>query len=234
MAASKVARMQAFMGEFCALREARRGARLGAMEEFLDEFEETHRRVWRTRVDFNVFRLLGVWATEASHSRVLAWLLGAESGHGQGVLFMRAFTELCDLDIPVSALDRYSVRTEFPGEESIIDVMVSRRGEFLVYLENKVYAEEGPNQVDREYRDMERHGAALGVPPARQYAIFLTPYGRAPVSGDAARWKTLSYGQVAAEFATKLPTVSCDRVRLVVEDWVKTIARIGGACELVI
>jgi len=229
----KIAAMEAFIGDFRALRQERRGARLVAIETFLAEFEETHRRVWRTRVDFNVFSLLGVRTDEASHSRVLAWLLDAESGHGQGDLFMRVFVDVCGLDIPATALERYAVRTEFVGQEAIIDVMVSRRGAFLVYVENKVYAPEGPQQVDREYRDMERYGAALGVPPARQYAIFLTPYGRAPVSGDAARWKTLSYGQVAAAFAAALPRVSCDRVRLVVEDWVKTISRIGGVHELV-
>ncbi len=233
-ALAKLERMVAFLGDFRALREKRRGVRLVAMKTFLHEFEEIHRRVWRTRVDFNVFSLLGVRTDEASHSRVLAWLLDAESGHGQGDLFTQAFVDLCGLDIPAAELERYAVRTEFVGQEAIIDVMVSRRGAFLVYVENKVYAPEGPQQVDREYRDMQRHGAALGVPPARQYAIFLTPYGRAPVSGDAARWKTLSYGQLAAAFAAALPSVSSDRVRLVVEDWVKTISRIGGVHELVI
>jgi len=184
-AQSRIERIDRFIADFRALRAARRGARLEEMEAFLDTFEATHRRIWRVRVDFNVFGLLGVRTDEVCHSGVLAWLLDAESGHGQGDVFMRAFADLCRLDIPSQALDRYLVRTEFVGAESIIDVMVFSRGEFLIYLENKVFASEGSHQVDREFRDMRRLGTALGVPEERQFAVFLTPDGRSPLSGDA-------------------------------------------------
>lgn len=229
MELSRLEKMEAFICEFRALREARRAERLEAMDAFLTTFETTHRRVWRSRVAFNVFSLLGVRTDEVRHSGVLAWLLDAESGHGQGALFMRAFAEECGLDLPAVALNRYSVRTEHAGEESIIDIMVVCRGEFLIYLENKVYAPEGPDQVNRELRDMRRTGTAMGIPNERQFAIFLTPYGRSPISGDASPWRTLSYRDVAATFTDVLPAITSDEVKLFLQHWIDTISNFGGA-----
>jgi hypothetical protein len=221
--------MEAFIADFRALREARREERLEVMEAFLSAFEETHRRIWRTQVDFNLFSMLGVRTDELCHSSVLAWLLDAESGHGQGALFMQALADLCGLNLPAKALERYSVRTEFSGEESIIDVIVFRRGRFLVYLENKVLAPEGPSQVDREFRDMRRYGASLAVPLERQWAIFLTPRGRSPISGDPSRWAAISYRDVGAAFEQLLPSVTSNDVRLVLEHWIDAVSNFGGA-----
>jgi hypothetical protein len=226
--------MHTFIASFRALREAQREARLQDMEAFLYTFEATHRRIWRSRVDFNVFRLLGVRSDEMTHSAVLAWLLRAESGHGEGDKFMGAFAELCSLDIPDRLLDRYTVRTECVGAESIIDVMVVRRGEFLVYLENKVYAPEGHEQVDREFRDMRRLGASLKIPEHRQFAVFLTPHGRLPSSGDSTHWRTVSYGDLASAFAELLPSISTPKVKVLLHDWVDAVSTFGGTDELVV
>ena len=180
MASSSSDTMRSFIAAFRALRDQRRADRLASMEDFLSTFEQAHRRIWRTKVDFNLFSLLGIQTDEVRHSALLAWLLDPESGHGQGTLFMRLFTELCSVDLPDTAFHRYTVRTEFAGEESIIDVMVSAHAEFIIYVENKVLAAEGPDQVDREFRDLRRLGAALSVPRRHQYAVFLTPDGRRP------------------------------------------------------
>ena len=161
---SKLQRMENLIAEFRISREPQRETRLSAMRDFLSRFETTHRRIWRTRVDFNLFSLLGVRTDDIRHSGVLAWFLAAESGHSQGVLFMRAFADLCGLDLPATALDRYDVQTECVGMESIIDLMT-----FRVFLENKILALEGVNQVDREFRDMRRQGAALGVPKEERW-----------------------------------------------------------------
>ena len=231
---SRYHRMQTFIADFRALRESKRETRLQEMGSFLATFEATHRHIWRNRVDFNVFHLLGVRSDEMTHSAVLAWLLKAESGHGQGDLFMRAFIELCSLDIPDWLLDRYTVRTECVGAESIIDVMVVRRGEFLVYLENKVYAPEGHKQVDREFRDMRRLGVSLKIPEKRQFPVFLTPRGRRPSSGDPTRWRALSYGDLAEAFAALLPNIAAPKVKVLVQDWIDAISTFGGANELAV
>lgn len=226
--------MEQFFTDFRVLQAARQEQRLAEMQAFLATFEDAHRRVWRSRVDFNVFDLLSVVTNEVCHSRVLAWLLDAESGHGQGDLFMQTFAELLRLDLPPQAFARYQVRTELVGAESIIDVTVFQRGEFLIYVENKILAAEGIQQVDREFRDMRRLGAVLHVPQDRQFAIFLTPEGRPPVSGAATRWRTVSYLEIAGAFRALLPAINSARVKIILTDWILTVSTFGGADGLVV
>jgi hypothetical protein len=221
---SKIDRMSSLISEFRALRAAKREARLERMEAFLSVFPEIRRQ---QPVDFNVFSLLGVEADEVRHSRFLAWLLDAGADHGQGSIFLEAFSASCGLNIAPAALNRYHVRTEFSGTESIIDVMVCRKGEFLIYLENKVLAQESPEQIDREFRDMCRIGSSLRVPEGRRYAIFLTLDGRHPTSGDAAHWTAVSYKRIAERFEKLLPDITSEKVSFVLRDWIEIVSVFG-------
>lgn len=204
--------------------------RLEKMKIFLSTFEESRDRLLHQRCnEFNVFSLLKVETDEVRHSRFLAWLLDATSDHGQRNVFLSAFVELCQLNIAPNDLNRSYVRTEFSGIESRVDIMVYRRGKFIIYLENKVFAQEGHNQVDREFRDMCRLGSALRIPKEQMFAIFLTPDGRSPTSGNATRWKTLSYIKVAREFKKLLPKITVTKVKYILEDWIETISTFGGS-----
>jgi hypothetical protein len=104
----------------------------------------------------------------------------------------------------------------------------------LIYVENKVFAGEGIHQVDREFRDMRRLGIALEIPKERQFAVFLTPDGRPPLSGDATLWRTVSYGGIAAAFGNLLPRITSTKVKIFLKDWIDTISTFGGTNELVI
>ena len=227
-------RMRSFMLDFRSLRSRQRQSRLEKMAGLLSRFAEQHRRSMAGRTQFNVFRLLRVEQDEVRQSRFLAWLLDAESGHGQGATFLSAFARTCGLDIGLESLDRYRVRTEWAGNESIIDVLAYGEGQFLIFLENKILAAEGPGQVDREYRDMRRLGEPLRVPKERQFAVFLTPTGRPPTSGDAARWRAASYGDLAAGFGELLPSITDDKVKFILQDWIETVSTFGGRDELVV
>jgi hypothetical protein len=231
---SAIDRMQLFIDEFRALRLAAQEMRLTTMAGFLALFAELDQRQRTRQVDFNLFSLFEVETDEVRHSRFLAWLLDAGSGHGQGNLFLQAFAEACRLNIPPDALGRYHVRTEFSGAEAIIDILVCKAEAFLIYLENKVLASEGYDQLNRELRDMRRLGRSLQVPRARQFAIFLTPDGRAPVSGDVMHWQSISYSQLARAFEKVLPAIASAKVRDVVKDWVETVSVFGGVYELVV
>jgi len=232
---SKTEKMSLFIRDFEALRSAKRAERLERMSAFLVTFGETHWRLRSERVaDFNIFSLLKVQRDEVRHSRFLAWLLDAGAGHGQGSRFLEVLLELCGLDIPSEVLCWYHVRTEFSGSESTIDIAVYRRGEFLIYLENKVFSPEGLSQIDREFHDMRRRGLVLRIPEERQSAVFLTPTGRRPTSGDATHWHTISYDQIAAGFSKLLPSITSAKVRTVLSDWIDTISTFGGSDERVL
>ncbi len=222
-------RVEIFLEEFRALRASSRVRRLARMGDFLQAFDEATQGLGRAAGrDFSVFSLLGIRADEVKHTRMLAWLLDARGEHGAGNVFLRALVELCGFDIPVRSLERYNVRREFWVAESVVDLTVYRRGEFVIYLENKVFAVEGPAQLEREFRDMHRWGAVLRVPEDRRFGIFLTPGGRKPRSGDELRWRALSYREVAQRFRGLISEVVSEKGQLLVRDWIETVAELGG------
>ncbi|MFP3904931.1 MAG: PD-(D/E)XK nuclease family protein, partial [Armatimonadota bacterium] len=151
-----------------------------------------------------------------------SWLFDRREGHGQQHLFAEAFLSRCGLSLEEETLRRYSVRTEFSQRESVIDIVIYRQWDFIVYVENKVNAGEQRDQLAREYRDMRRFGRILHVPDDRQIAVFLTPTGREPVSDDPTRWICLSYPQLADTLRTTLEDISDPRARFIVQDWLKT------------
>ncbi len=225
----EIGKIEAFINSFRVLRVGKQKQRLEEMNVFLSMFEEVRNRLLQHKyIDFNVFSLLGIETDEVRHSKFLAWLLDSTSDHGQGNLFFRSFVELCGLTVSPDGLERYYVRTEFSGLESIVDVMMCRRGEFLIYLENKVFAQESRDQIAREFRDMCRLGSALRVPREQMIAVFLTPDGKSPTSGDATHWKTLSYNQIAREFKKLLPNITAAKVKFMLTDWIETVSAFGG------
>jgi hypothetical protein len=231
----RLEQMALLIRDLQALRLATRDMRHEKVKSFLSTFQETHSRFYHERhTSWNVFSVLGVRTDEVKHSSFLAWLLDADGDHGQGPMFLRAFVDLCCLDIPRPVLDRSLVRTEFPGQESIIDILICCRGEFIIYLENKVLAQEGPAQIDREWADMRHLAVAWRVPEGRQFAVFLTPTGRKPKSGDASRWRNVSYQEIAAAFAGLLPEIRSAKVQLLLRDWIETISAFKGGDDHVL
>ncbi len=216
--------MQVVVNDFAALRERHRGCRLEAISAFVEAFTAFEiERLARFGCELNAFHVLQIGTDEVRHSGFLACLLDPRAGHGQGALFLRAFVDACGLGLPAELLERSRVRTEFSGHEAIVDVVIYRRGELLVYVENKVQAEEGPDQIARELRDMRRHGGALRVPESRQFGVFLTPSGRRPRTGDASAWRTLSYARLSAALRDVLPQVTEPKVAFLLRDWLDAV-----------
>ena len=80
---------------------------------------------------------------------------------------------------------------------------------------------------------MRRAGERMGVPVERQFAVFLTPTGRPPRSGDPSRWLLLSHSQLADRFAALTESVSDPYVRQLVDDWVAVTRNWRGTCKMV-
>jgi hypothetical protein len=220
-------RMIGLISQFAARRAASRARRLAAMGTLLSQVNDLRaRRIAERPGSFNTLSLLRVEDAEEVHSGFLAWLLDATESHGCGTLFMETFAGLCGLSVDLS--DRYRVRTEFSGLESIIDVFVARDRDFLLFIENKVWSTEGIDQLAREYRDMCRRGDSLRVPVGRRIAIFLTPAGLLPTTAAGTPWRTLSYRDLAAAFTPLLPQVTIPKTRLVIEDWLSIIGSWTG------
>jgi PD-(D/E)XK nuclease superfamily protein len=171
----------------------------------------------------NIFTTLGVAWLEVSHSAMLAWLLDRNASHGQGSRFLEALLDCCDVALPADSFNRYVVTTEHTQLHARIDIAVYRPQVFVIYLENKVRAAEGWTQLNRELDDMRRIGQRLGVAAERQFALFLTPRGRTPVTGDSTVWHCISYQQIVVAFAPHVNTILSSKERGLVEDWLVTI-----------
>jgi hypothetical protein len=210
--------MVAFLNLFKTLRARHRVQRLEQMRHLLDTVSVSR----PSQVGFNVVSLCSVGTDEVKHSSILAWLLDASAGHGLGTRFFLAFLQVCQ--IPLTHVgDCYRVRREFAGLDSIVDLLVYQRRGFILYIENKIFASECNEQIDREYQDMRRLGEALHVPRERQFAVFLTPEGRPPTSGDASVWRSVSYVNLADALRAVLKELPDGKLRSFVQDWTEIV-----------
>jgi hypothetical protein len=224
MMANSIDDMRTLIENFQKLSDSKHGERLIHMSDFITTFSEIRVRNRRTmKPRFSVFDVLQVGADEVRHSSILAWLCDADSYHGLGNVFFKELLDTCSVDIPSSVLADYDVRTEFRGNESIIDVMISKAGEFIIYLENKIFAEEGVDQLNREYRDMRYFGDILRVPEGRQYAIFLTRNRLVKLrTGDPKQWSRISYPDLSVAVQKTAEGTSDLKLKGFLEDLAET------------
>ncbi len=219
--------MSAFLDRFRAHVDAQRDARTEALVALFEQFGE-HLASSTRPTRFNVLQVTGVRSDEVKHSSLLAWLLNPHGSHGCGTRFLQSFLAALGISLPPDDLVGCHVRTEFPGNESIIDILVYKPAAFLLYVENKVFASEGEDQVARELRDMRRLGEVVRVEPDSWFPVFLTPSGRAPRSGDPAPWYCLSYARLANDFEALLPDLE-GKIAFFIEDLVDQYRRWNNA-----
>ena len=172
--------------------------------------------------NFNMMKLCGLGADEVRHSAILAWLLDENASHAHGNLFLEAFSSVVGLELENETAG-YVVSAEFPGFESITDIVVYRTSDFFISIENKINAKEGGDQLNREYRDRERYADSLNIPPNRRVSVFLTPDGRQPKTGNPHSWCQLSYSRMAEAFRTISYQNTGQKLRFFVEDWFASI-----------
>lgn len=220
----RLQRFEDVLDGFHRLRASSADSRLSRMVTVVTKFGEL---VASRPPSFNALSVLRVGPNEVVHSGVLAWLLDGSAGHGQGALFMNVLAGALDLKMSIGPQDHYFVRREFSGWESIIDICVCRPHSFIVFIENKIWAAEGPGQADREWRDLQRTGEANGVPPHERHAVLLTPNGQPPISGDPAKWLPLSYSKLTASLRSVLTKIADPKVAAFVSDWLGTISQWG-------
>jgi hypothetical protein len=184
------------------------------------------------RTSANVFSMFNIGTDEVSHSAFLAWLFDPEATHGQGWRFLQAFLEAAQPQIALQPPDTYRVQTELSGMMSIIDIVVFKAEACILFVENKTTSPDTPGQHDREIQDLRRLGTTLNVPPECQFPVYLTPYGRHARGRYRRLWHRVAYRDLALTFARLLQEISDERARVLLEDWLETIAIFGGARRL--
>ena len=151
---------------------------------FFRRFDAEYREQRKTRAastpHLDVLRVFGLEFAELRHSDAFAWFLDPRGEHEQGALFANAVLGL--FDPKVAASERYTVRRERHGRT---DVAFYARGEFAVFVENKVRHFEREEQVSDMVKSLVRRSKELDIPPRRRFALFLTDTGAEPVTGPA-------------------------------------------------
>jgi hypothetical protein len=136
-----------------------------ALETFVvynDDLLELESHIGR----FNIFDALGIARAEIRHSNFLAFILDPAESHGQGQLFLKAV--LTDLlkqapseRRPLSPveLDGTDLRgVEVKREWKHTDLLIRcREPPFVVVIENKIGAKEGPDQLSGYKKVVEVH-----------------------------------------------------------------------------
>ena len=73
--------------------------------------------------------------------------------HSQGNLFLKIFCDFNNIGIKESNLHKYKVELEYRGEKARTDIIIYKKSEYLIIIENKVNSFEGDKQTEREYSD---------------------------------------------------------------------------------
>jgi hypothetical protein len=141
---------------------------------------------------------------ELHHSMLLAWLLDhrltALGTHAQGNLGFRLFLE--ELGLPVEwAQKPYSVYREVSGDRSRIDIRIQAPRSFIIDIENKIWSEEGDDQTNREWEDLQDKAKELAI--ANVHAFFLTPDGRKAENPKFRPVKWMQIARILEKFAVE-------------------------------
>lgn len=129
---------------------------------------------------FNIFSLLGVTNYEVTtHSALLGELLSPKGTHGQDDLFLRKFLAANKIfEIPVIDTGIWNVETEKTTWFGRLDIVISAINiKRCIVIENKIDAEDQPQQLQRYYNWLESTGFPL---KENCKLIYLTKKGSEP------------------------------------------------------
>lgn len=215
-------------------------------EEFRPRFQQfvddRRSRDKREAPEYNVFEVLRVQRNEVVHSRFLANLLDPAGTHGQRAFFLnhfllhcqehiRDFPRLLDRAIPDSAF--VFVKAEFHSAFGRPDItLFSRDSGFAVIIENKVYAGDQENQLER-YWDLLRNN--FNFAGHRKALIYLTRGGRKPKNHadipKAVRYSRLGYRISIAEWLTSCAKGVPGALRPILLQYADVVGRLPAEAE---
>jgi PD-(D/E)XK nuclease superfamily len=155
-----------------------------------------------------LFGPMGLGRLEVAHTRTLCWLLNPKAEHGFKNELLKAFLSKVDghpaMPRSISCVDaerfyRNSDENDCGRTDIWIEGKWNGRKQWLTVIEAKVDASEGERQLDRYDKQIKpRRDSGWEI-----QKIFLTPKGIQP-QGENDHWKTLSFGNLARAFLTRV------------------------------
>jgi hypothetical protein len=182
--------------------------------------------------NFNIFQALEIENYEDRlHSKLLGYLLNPKANHGQGSLFLGKFFETLKIDTdPVGFKVRLEKGTGLVNKEKveggIIDILLFNNSDLAFVIENKIYAQEMPNQLKRYKSYLSRFHRS---PESKIF--FLTLDGKQ--SKDQEKFDNyipISYGVHMLDWleACRIAVIDKPIIRETINQYIKTIKRLTG------
>ncbi len=182
--------------------DAQNETALQALIELWEDPEELERlgpMAVKRRSEIDIFNVLGLDDSELFHSDFLGWLLDPEGSHGLGENFLRRFLRRSWAKTSLRAGRHASstVRREreitLSGSTGRLDIFIlNQSAKFLCAVENKVWSDEGENQLAFYREALEFH-----YPNYKRHLVFLTPGGDEPDSPEEREhWNRMSYTDI--------------------------------------
>ncbi|MCH7498122.1 MAG: PD-(D/E)XK nuclease family protein [Candidatus Marinimicrobia bacterium] len=178
---------------------------------------------------FNLFNVLHLEAREdLVHTPLLADLLSPQGAHGQGYLFLHAFIDAltashAGFPAPVEAIADHPWFVEahkYIGDGAPDIVLACPGLSYLLVLENKVYADEQPDQLARYARWMEGQQETY----SSQALLYLTPTGEASETAGSAAYYRISYRrEIAGLLKASLTDISAPHLRETIHQYLEVI-----------
>lgn len=144
-----------------------------------------------TGAKFNMFRICGVNHYENTHSAILAEFFNANGSHGLHDKLLKAFIDYLDYRFTIVDFNTSKSRiyTEYSTEEGRLDIIIIDDKNKAIIIENKLYAEDQPEQLKRYNRYANKyHSQGYQI-------LYLTLDGtKASVqSGEGVNYLSISY-----------------------------------------
>ncbi len=154
---------------------------------------------------FNMFRVCGVNHYENTHSAILAELLNPNGTHGLKSKLLECFIETLGdyFTIEKFDCDKSRVHTERSTEEGRIDILIEDNQNKSIIIENKIYANDQPEQLKRYNRYAQTYKNGYQI-------LYLTLLGdnASEQSGGGISYLSISYKENIINWLEKCVAVA--------------------------
>ena len=139
---------------------------------------------------FNMFRVCGVNHYENTHSAIIAEFLDQNGTHGLKFKLLECFIETLGECFTIERFncEKSRVHTEYSVEEGRIDILIEDDQNKAIIIENKIYANDQPEQLKRYNRHAQKYKNGYQI-------FYLTLFGdrASEQSGKGVPYLPISY-----------------------------------------
>jgi hypothetical protein len=198
------------------------------MEKLLNSiFEERQKQM---HINFNIFEALNLRQKETIHSKFIGMLLNPNGMHGFGDAFLSSFLKIIGIEDPIRETSKkveLEKMVKFIHDPSInkggnIDIAITGALNYPVYIENKIFAGDQPNQLLRYYHNS---------PNAK--IIYLTLDGRHASNYTTGTEELFNKILPGREYKKYLENIKCISYEKEIHNWLCDCKKqIHGDCPL--